>query len=359
VLNEVPPTGWLQGPVRHLLSRGARREWFRLRPIAVFPWLFALALMWYARPQGGYFPPPGSIIKAHYPEMVAHAKAALGLYWFCVAVFFLAQALRQPRMTPGRLLQMLLASVFMVFAAGYGLLQLRLVPAAGLVSLVMGVCWLLTVVVAAHHHGRGELQLPLVGVALSVLVALPLAFLDVRPLWSFWEDISQVQTADGRNYHVQRKTFFQGQNLALTEEVTHGPLFLDTRVAATGSGVSHFGYPMLVSPRWPKSPTAQMRLRASSDGRWLALLRRIPTEDCTEAVLVYDRRERKLYPLEEIRTLSPFLVIGPEDELDPDDVTALRGPAPPFPEVLARDLHHPNPRVCALVKELLEKKPAP
>jgi len=366
VLNEVPPTGWLQCPARDWLPRGPVRDWYRLRPVAVLPWLFAIALVWYALPRNGFFPTPGSIIKAHYLEMVEHAKVALGLYWLCVTAFFLVRAIRRPRGTPDRLAQVLLALPLMGFAAGYGLLELHIVSLDGPLPIAAGVCWLLALLLAAICHGGQELRFPLVGIALSILVVLPLACLDAKTLWPFWEDLGQVRTADGGTYHAQRKVVFQGRSVALTEEVTRGPLFLYTRVIGVGSDTSHWGgYPILVRPRraeGPASARGHMELMASPDDHWLALLRQSYLDNCPEAILVYNRRERKLYPRDETSTLSLFLLIGPEDELDPDDVAALRDPESarhPSAETIERDLKHPNPRVRALVAGLLADRPTP
>jgi hypothetical protein len=120
----------------------------------------------------------------------------------------------------------------------------------------------------------------------------------------------------------------------------------------------------------PGHRRALRRLVQSGDGRWVALI--FPASstaagrDACATSLAYDVRTHIVYghrqQVRELSDLSPFILVGPSDKLNPDDLAALteagRGYADsPSPEVLRAELRNPNPRVREAVARMLGVRP--
>jgi hypothetical protein len=214
----------------------------------------------------------------------------------------------------------------------------------------------------------------------------------------FWMRTAELRVPDGRVFRVMSssmgETFHSEERWLLTEEVSRTMLFTRTRVLAEnfGSGdgtiqgtVSDLA---VVRPRdarqydvrgraltrdwrtWDNQSSGRMVI--STDGRYLLYLHAYAPWDSEAlgcgALFAYDLTRNRPYGWMELWELSQFVLIGPRDELNSADVALLRAllaskhyseSATPAPEVLERDLRHPNPRVRALVKDLLAKKPTP
>jgi hypothetical protein len=344
MLNEISGTPPSEPPAN-------RKPWYRFRPhpASAVVWLYALLLMWYAAPRGPFFPKPGTVITAHYPQVLEYGKMLLAAYWACAAVAFGAGALRGRPRSLLRTLEVVLAVLVAVFGGAYAAARLgssAMQDAALTLALVTSVpAILIGGALASPKRPRSAL----VPLALSLLVVCPLAYPEMPELWPIWQDVGQVRVPDGHTYHVQHKQMLQGSDYILTLEADRGLLFLRTRVVADAGDITS-AWPVLVRPagmHWDRRTLA-----ASSDGRWLAYATEsYPSKDTYSVRFAYDLRMKRLYRGDNRAQLSSFLLIGPDDGLDSRDVNALHTRIA-RPEVLERDARHPNPRVREVVREL-------
>jgi hypothetical protein len=335
-----------------------RRPWCRFRPhpASAVVWLYALLLVWYAAPRGSFFPEPGMVITAHYPQVLEYGKMLLAAYWVCAAVAFGIGSLHRRQPSLLRTLEVVLAVLVAVFGGAYAAARLggpAVLDVALMVALVTFVpAFVIAGALTSPKHPRSAL----VPLALSLLVVFPLAWPQEPALSGTWQDLARVKAPDGYTYHLQLKQAMQGRDYALTIETEGGPLFLRTRVLADrvlgesdSLGVSP-GWPILIHPSGVRlHPTGRAFLVTSHDSQWVSYV--TSNEGTWSVCFAYDLTAKRLYRGDDRAQLSPFLLIGPDDELDPHDVSTLRTRVP-GPEVLERDAHHPNPRVRALVREL-------
>jgi len=242
------------------------------RLILALPWLVAAAILWYVWPRTPRAPSAGSIVVAPYPVAVTWGFRALAAAWCVSAVFLLYQlAIRR----------------HLAWSLAAGMTVLLVPPAGG--TIFMG-------------HG-------LTG----------------------WTDVSHLRASTGTMYHAQH----QWESDALTEELGRGPLFLRTKVIGVNdnergnyalvrpSGVKQYDLVVASSPGHPDwGPLAQSR-----DGRWLVYLCAFqayptPKKGCSTS-LVYDQGRNVFYGDQDLREVSPFLLIEPGDRLSAGDLHAL------------------------------------
>ena len=289
--------------------------------VIAFPLLLGAAMVWYAWPRSGYAPMPGSILVTHYPAVARKAAAVLIVY--CAVALLLGGiwgAIRSRRTLLGRIALLVADLAIVAFAC---------VIASGFLDVTYG-----------------------------------LAF---RP----WDDHGAIRMPNGRTYHVLH--FWETYLLA--EEVGRSPLFLQTRVL--GSAGEYDGT-LLVRPRgdrryaFPSNPEApgfgkHAGRPVTDSGRrtvlyvWGDVTQTKAIPYCATS-LAYDLASASFLGGEKLPLLSPFLLVGPEDALEPDDVRALlyvlgNGQqyvyVRPDIQVLVRDARHPNPKIRELVARML------
>lgn len=351
-------------PLRQRITARRAAIWLLL----AFPWLLAGVMVWYAADRAGLFPAPGSILVAHYPELVGKAKIAVGACWFAMVVVLVYAAVKRPAGRADRI------GDWPVALALFGPVVVLLTSGrlGGLVAGVgVAVCWLAALVLTAPRH---RLTLYAGMTVLGVLVLL--TCVDFPMVWVAWREAASLRARDGHTYYVQRCALGQGRSEALTREISRGSLFLRTRVIGLGRGEPR-GYLVRPADRYdlslgssPMFVAGPEQLVQSADGRWIALIFSAPPASgpkpgCATS-LAYDVRARIVYGDrehgKELSDLSPFILVGPSDKLNPDDLAALteagRGYADsPSPEVLKAELKNPNPRVREAVARMLAVTP--
>lgn len=308
---ELPPAPLPVGPMLAVV----RRVLIALAiPVA---WLLLALMLWYTAPRAGPFPKIGFVIHAHYPSLVHPLKTALLFCWFAALALVIIAELSRKR-----------GGIVSRRIAGFSAATVLLLPA-------------------------------------------PLMWVDMGGIWPMWQDQAELRLTDGVTYHLQSGGVLQGRTVAITQEVSRGRLFLRTRVLALASGES---YSILVRPRGAATyklastgeGTPWLRLVSSADDRWLAAIRstHFGGRRACGAAVVYDRKSNKPYGFAELRGLSPFILIGPHDELSEEDVAALLGMTDsnsyelgPIRDALSRESSNPNPRVRKLV-QMLRTRPA-
>ncbi|HUW12189.1 MAG TPA: HEAT repeat domain-containing protein [Anaerolineae bacterium] len=181
------------------------------------------------------------------------------------------------------------------------------------------------------------LQIALVfGLAAPVLVLLWLAY---QSYCQPWRDIAQLQAADGKTYHVQ----VLGHHEILSEEVSRDQHFLRTRVIGrthwrrwppVGLPVARPAGEAAYDLQWSRRSHDQKngRLVESRHGRWVVFLYprsvwdpvagSVSTLECT-ASLAYDRQGGEFYGGQTLSAVSPFILMGPHDDIKAEDVEVL------------------------------------
>ena len=255
-------------------------------------WL--VAVTWYVWPRSGPEPTPGRLVVEHHRELVvtaAWAMLGLQLLTVLVTVLLLIGSLRRAGGRP----------------------------------------WY-------HWATWVSFRVALVfGLTVSPLALLAGTYLS--PQCHPWRTISQVHTSGGITYRVQRF----GEWDILSEELSRDRYFIRTRVLAVTQGVRR-GVPVVrpadaAEYRLPKFEESEQknrgRLVQSSDGRWLVFLypsaagfvHSLDPEDWCygcKTSLAYDLREKEPYGGDSLDLLSPFFLIGPDDQPDEEDLQYTR-----------------------------------
>jgi hypothetical protein len=220
-------------------------------------------------------------------------------------------------------------------------------------------------------------------VAVQLALTFALATVPLSMLWVTyyyrchpWQDTAHLRTRGGPVFHVQQYEQWD----VLSEEVGKDRFFLRTRVVGATKG-SRDGMP-LVRPTgaaayqlpwsdWYANKNTG-KVIESQDGRWVLFafayaytepLRGLPRLDRLECrtTLAYDLRSGRVYAGKTLAKLSPFILVGPRDALDDDDVKALRelrrydfsiGKLYEF-DAVAQGTKHPNPAVRRLAAQML------
>jgi hypothetical protein len=371
--------------------------------LIALPAALAGVLLWYESalrsPQDGA---PGDIVVfAHLAWVAPFGLWALWLCWVGTLVYFVARGPGTSlvnRLWKGTLgiLALLFLSFYAVKWRGASAFELMLLTVvglapAGLLSIVF--TWRYPLLQGPLTRARVVAALLLtLEVLLFVVAMAALAF----P--GYWLRTAELRVPDGRTFRVMSsslgETFYSEQRWLLAEEVSRGTLFTRTRVLARNYGTSYGSIydtesdlPIIrpkgarqydvrgrkLSRHWREHDNLRSgRLVISPDGRYLLYLHTYAPWDAETlgcgALFAYDLTRNSPYGWGELWGFSQFVLIGPEDELNPEDVALVRAllaevGSPEFaifdPDTLQRDLRHPNPRVRALVKELLGKKPSP
>lgn len=160
---------------------------------------------------------------------------------------------------------------------------------------------------------------------------------------------------DGRTYHFAESSFLQGQTLVVVRFRDENVFYRNYDALVRTAGDSPQSYLKVVRPaEYQKVPGGLTR-----NGDWIVYLRYK-----NHAFAAYDLRsgEGHGYGSEEIESLSPFLILGEDDELEPKDTADLMnqkanpGMGYPHADALRSGLLHRNPRVRVFAQQLLAEK---
>jgi hypothetical protein len=174
-----------------------------------------------------------------------------------------------------------------------------------------------------------------------------------------WYAVGETQS-DGAEYFVLEQSFLQGQQMAMGKLEHKGRFFTHY----TCLGITHFdsprSYAALIFPSQP-ADSLKGALVQSSNGLILGL------RGNDRCFLAYQPQSGKFLGYGDIEQLSPFVLLGPTDELNPTDVKqideALAGPGGfkragvPRKETLEEGLKHANPKVRELSEKWLKLYP--
>ena len=263
-----------------------RRMVIGVQVVLYAAWL--VAMTWYVWPRSAADPRSGTIIVAHSHELVVAGGWVLVALLVGTAAALISGATRE-RWSPW---------------------YRRVTLAAGQVALV-------------------------VGFAIAPLTVLSTAYRGC----SQWREVAHLRASNGRQYRVQRSARWD----VLSEEVERSTLFLRTRALAVTEGSSE-GVPLARPAEMAGYEVAWHHLGAnkgigklvrSRNGRWLVFLFGYALSDVLSGsdelerlecrtTLVYELQSGRVYAGKTLLKLSPFILIGPSDALDDDDVKALR-----------------------------------
>jgi len=294
-------------------------------------WVLLVIMLWYASAGPGPTPRIGSVIRAHYPNVLHVLKVALSVCWFAALSLVLIEEAR----------------------------------------------WRWAGLPKRRGLARGTSRAAICSAVTLLLLPMPLMFVGVEALWPMWQDRGSLRLAGGAVYHLQSYQVLQGRMVAITQELDRGSLFLRTRVLALASGESDTP---IVRPRgvaeYDLVPAMRggpwQQLVSSRDGRWLVAVRVVSHADqqgdACGAIIACDLKKKQPYGLGDLRKLSPFILVGPGDDLNEADAAALlHASGPPTvayygalaAETLARESSNPNPHVRELAKTVLGLIAAP
>ncbi len=276
----------------------SRKTAVRLVGNAMLAVLFAAwlaAMTWYVWPRSEAELRPGAAIIAPRHEVIRAASLVL-LALLCATVVWLFVGARWGRR--------------LTWQRQVGLLALQIGLVFGLASPILVMLW----------HGYNAYCRP-------------------------WRDISELRAADGETYRIQ----LLANTSALTEEGRSCQFFLRSRVigwteprdkdvpVVRPAGDGRYGLTRL------EDDNGGGRLLQSRDGRWVVfayrhtirghstdpktVARPTPTRiaqriDCLMS-LAYDTQQGEFYAGASLLELSPFLLIGGDDELNEDDIEGL------------------------------------
>ena len=183
---------------------------------------------------------------------------------------------------------------------------------------------------------------------------------------------SRVEAADGEAYHFGESSFMQGQLLGIFREEARGTFTVTGHRKVVTNGDNPRMTAKIVRPADAVSDEGN-RLYLSPEGRFVVGNRHrncayLALDTSTGTVWTHtdlwgdqdDGEVRK-----PVNTLSPFILIGPDDELYPPDVEDLltqtarcdRSDVQNLPDVVvAEALRHPNPRVRDVAEKLWKPK---
>jgi hypothetical protein len=322
--------------------------------LLVAPWPLAGIVLWYAWPAPTPLElRPGDTIRAFSPDILRALKLALFVCWLGM-LGVLLWSLARPR-------KAMRSRDWIAVALMVGGILFGLVAGGMQWPIVVGALWAIGLILI--DKSRRLRAYP----ALALLAFIPImVYPGMGGIWSMWRDVAEVESA-GQTYHLQYWSSFQARGSALSEEVTRTRAFLVTRVLVV---TTLEGGLLLVRPAGQKeydldSPRASyfgtLRLVTSADGRCIAPIYlstfELPGRTACVAQLAYDTVDRRGYSFE-TQEFSPFILIGPTDDLATPDVRALLSGGQQiangsqFAGVLA-DTRDPNPRVRAVCAKLL------
>jgi hypothetical protein len=202
-----------------------------------------------------------------------------------------------------------------------------------------------------------------------VVLVLPLShvFLIGRTVLPGWSQRTELPLADGRVFEVKETVFLQARQDVLAEKLPGDVLFDRSRVIGT-SAYESLGAPVvrpageegyaLEKPADGVSSRSVARLVATADEQWLVLIfPHVYPRRGTGCLgdLAYDLESGAFYGQDDVLELSPFILVGPEDDLEPGDIEVLLDEQTNAPTIqaLLTGIHHPNARVRRVVVQAL------
>lgn len=166
------------------------------------------------------------------------------------------------------------------------------------------------------------------------------------------EDVESIRCQDGAEYHMLASHFLQGSHLAIGRLEGQDLFHNRMRVVAWSPWEEAFGYLGIVRP---KTLLGGHKLLLTHSQMLVGVVGE------NMAFLAYDVKSGRWYGQpgdnteQAVWTLSPFLLLGPEDVPNEEDFKALLDPnnfgRPDATAVLA-DFNNPNPRVREMAKKL-------
>jgi hypothetical protein len=343
--------------------------WFAI----AFPPLLGAAMVWYTWPRADVR--PGGVIVTANAALQRDGSVAMGICWLGALLLLLARLISRKRQRSEiwtwLILVVATAAVLVTPHSSHAETMFAVVSWGLRIGWVAAMLFLLSLFARKAHRAPGVY-------AGLILLAYPVAALygvGSSGIFSRWSDFSHVHMADGKTYHVQHCW----ETDALTEEASKTRLFLRTRVI----GIASVEYcdAMLVRPKGvaqyrlrPEGPyggKADRRLVTTRDNSVIAsIYRHLPGPGAKEGCatnLAYDLRSRIFYGVQNLDELSPFILVGPRDELEATDVDALvlasrkpeatyAGIVPPKIAVLEREAGSSNRHVQKLVARLLQTR---
>ncbi|NIM05704.1 MAG: hypothetical protein GTN69_13285 [Armatimonadetes bacterium] len=317
--------------------------WF----VVLFPWLLGALMIWYAWPRTPSIVAqrPGLVIIAPNPDLLDKAAFGFVIYWCGAVLFLLSNLLRKRRLWANLYAVLVVIGLPMMMAVGHGM-----------------------------YYMSGP-----------------------------WRDLASLRAKNGTVYHLQYQGVLQGRIYALSEKLERDQFFLNTRVVGLTNGDSPRYWASVVLPkgmppvkdsterdtfwstRWitgfTSHPSRQM-LVSSPDGNILVSVYPDAEEFTTahatvkvnKANLAYDLRTGEYYGApackgsKDIEGISPFILIGEDDEPDPGDVEEICSfvekqdllpsssnyhSGVPYIEVLQKETLHPNPHVRLATAQIL------
>lgn len=164
-----------------------------------------------------------------------------------------------------------------------------------------------------------------------------------------FQDAAILVENDHTEYHLMTSEFLQSSALLITKFLGNEGLGKKYEVVATSTWKPEYGYSALVRPIGMNKASGLYR---TADGVLIGVT------DGREAYLSYNPRANEMTEGHDHHHLSPFCLLGPKDEPNQADFSALMKLDPnarPEDEVVAADLKNPNPKVRKMAAELLRK----
>ncbi len=327
-----------------------------LAALAVIPWAVAASVILYASQTSGFDLRQGDIIRLPRPEMMERARMALLVLWWTVALLLAGVTLVVRLRRGGRPLPI----------AGVACAVVLLVVLAREWAAVLLWVWALLVTGIGAYERRRLKWLTYMAIVVLIL-PLSLAYLDFRTRFPAWGQRTELTLEDGRVYQVQRVSFLQASQDVLAERLPDDQLFSRSRVIGT-SPYGGVGAPLvrpagveryhLKKPGELISGRSVARLVTSTDERRLVLI--FPREYPKRGAgclgdLAYDLEDFVFCGGDGVHSLSPFILVGADDELEASDVEMLLDAQAnaPLIDALLVGVDHENPRVRALVVKAL------
>ncbi len=191
-------------------------------------------------------------------------------------------------------------------------------------------------------------------IILSPLVCSMRIGLNIAP----WESFDRLTGPDGRTYWFMDSSFLQGQRLVIACDLAKNMFYSRRRVLGETNGDYPRSYIGIVR-RAADRHEGYGQLYLSPDGLIIGV------RGDNDAYMAYDPERRRFYGREEIGVLSPFVLIGQDDALVPEDViaimTAIRKNGHhggdwntrPDNRVFRQAGSHPNPAVRQAAQEIM------
>jgi hypothetical protein len=170
-----------------------------------------------------------------------------------------------------------------------------------------------------------------------------------------WETMGRAQDHFGNTYYFLESSFLQGDTLAVARHQSHSFFKDEYEVLVTTNGDWPRNYLDIVRP--VNVPNGYGTILISKN-TWLVGLR-----SDNEMYLAYNLTSKTAYAGPRLYTLSPFLLIDEQTEMNPTDVQQVlkrgvgnaTGQARLLP--IMADYRHPNPKVAILAQAMAPNTP--